>query len=181
MTSAFHRLVELAMPYWNSRRRFVVGCLTTMLLVLACRRPIVTSGGDEAAIRASRERSNRAIAAHDTSGIAAPWSDSILVIASTGARSLGREANARRFAEQFQSRPDVRYVRTPERIQQYAAWAMAVEEGRWVGRWTDGASRIEIGGRYLARWRRERGEWRIVAEVYAPTYCSGGAYCERQP
>jgi ketosteroid isomerase-like protein len=165
-------------------KHFAFWCLT-LAVGLACHRQAVVSSGDDVSqIRALREASNRAIAAHDTGGVAAAWSDSIFVIASTGARSGGRAANARNFANQFQTRPGVRYLRTAERVRLYAPWGMAVEEGHWEGEWREGGeggSRIQIGGRYLARWRREAGGWRIVAEMYAPTHCSGGAYCDRRP
>src|SRR5262245_11538646 len=82
---------------WNivdpAMRFRLVACLT-LLAAAGCRvRP--HDPDDVVQIRALRGRSNRAIAAHDTAGIAVAWSDSIIVVASTGARADGRAANVR--------------------------------------------------------------------------------------
>lgn len=137
--------------------------------------------GDERAIRAARDRSNRAIAAHDTAGIAAEWMPNVNLVSSAGLQIEGRDANTRNIAQQFTDRPDVTYVRTPDSLRVYSPWAMAAEYGTWRGAWTQGMDKIEIGGSYFGKWQKENDRWRIQAEIFVPTWCRGGAFCERKP
>jgi len=137
-----------------------------------------TTGGPHAReIRRVREASNAAIARHDTAGIGATMADDIHVVSSTGDRRSGRASYLVILAEQFQARPDVRYVRTPEEVTVFEPWGTAAEEGRWVGTWSDGEGPVRVEGRYFARWRLEDGGWRIEAETFVPDACSGGSYC----
>ena len=141
-----------------------------------------TSGGPEAReIRRLRERSNRAIAAHDTAGIAAILALNVTVLTSNSVAMVGRDANAVRFAEQFRSRPDVVYRRTPSAVNVFAAWRMASEVGRWTGSWTDSDGKLSIGGVYFAKWRQIDGRWLVESETYVPDRCVGGAYCVTTP
>ena len=139
------------------------------------------STSDARAIRAARERSNRAIAAHDTAAMAAEWMPSLHVVSSNSAQMDGRETNLGRFAEQFAARPDVVYRRTPRSVVVYPPWGMAAESGSWTGSWTDAEGKIRIAGTYFAKWQKLEGAWRIQAEIYVPTECSGGAYCRTMP
>ncbi|MBL8379916.1 MAG: nuclear transport factor 2 family protein [Burkholderiales bacterium] len=136
---------------------------------------------DAALIRAARERSNRAIAAHDLDAIAGAWTDDVHVLASAGTSSTGREANRQSLAAQFAKRPDTVYVRTPVEVDVFAAWGVAAERGDWVGRWTEPDGPLEIGGSYEAQWRRVDGSWLIRAELFVPHWCKGGAYCRAHP
>lgn len=136
---------------------------------------------DEQLIREVRARSNAAITAHDLDGIARAWMDDVHVVASTSAQAAGREANRQRMASQFASRPDTIYVRRPVTVEVYPAWAVASELGDWIGRWTEPDGPLEIGGTYQAQWRKVGGEWRIQAELYVPTHCTGGRYCRERP
>jgi ketosteroid isomerase-like protein len=140
-----------------------------------------TGGPDAREIRRRREASNVAIARHDTAGIAAGLAPHVMVTTSNSLQRVGRNENARAFAEQFASRPDVVYRRTPTEVTVFAPWRMASEQGQWTGSWTDGDGRITIGGRYFAKWRQLNGEWLIESETYVPERCSGGAYCARAP
>lgn len=141
------------------------------------------SPADERAIRLSREGSNRAIASHDTAGIAAAMATDVTVVTSTGAVITGRVANAAAFAAQFASRPDLVYRRTPDSVRVYAPWGMAGEYGTWRGTWTQtnqgSTEQVEVGGRYFAKWRKDGDPWAIHAEVYLPLYCRGRSYCQR--
>lgn len=139
---------------------------------------------DSTAIRsitAARQRSNAAIARHDTAGIAAAWWPDVHVVSSTSAQLAGAAGNAQRLAEQFARRPDTRYVRTPDSVEVWASWDVAAERGRWVGTWTDPDGPVRIEGTYMAQWRRRDGEWRIQAELFVPLTCRGGAYCRAHP
>jgi hypothetical protein len=131
----------------------------------------------ERTIRQRRMASNTAIAGHDTAGIGAVMADSVIVVTSRSVRHIGRAANMRAFAEQFRTRPDVKYERSPWDIRVYEAWGMAAEYGRWAGSWTDTDGKILIGGSYFAKWRLTNGSWLIESETYVPEHCTGGSYC----
>lgn len=128
-------------------------------------------------IRRLRASSNAAIARHDTAGIAAILAPNVVMVTSNSLHATGRDATALRFADQFRSRPDVVYRRTPSEVHVFAPWGMASELGRWTGSWTDTDGKIEISGTYFAKWRKLDGAWRVEAEVYVPERCSGGRYC----
>lgn len=137
--------------------------------------------GDEQLIRDARARSNRAIAAHDAAAFAREWMPDVHVVSSTGRQTAGREANRESMATQFKNRPDVIYVRRATTIEVYPAWAVASERGEWTGKWTEPDGAFEIGGTYLAQWRKIDGQWLIQAELFVPTRCTGAAYCRQRP
>ena len=85
------------------------------------------------------------------------------------------------MATQFTNRPDTVYVRRSTTIDVYPAWNVASERGEWTGRWTEPDGTLEIGGTYLAQWRKTDGQWLIQAELFVPTRCTGSAYCRRRP
>ncbi|HYE87565.1 MAG TPA: nuclear transport factor 2 family protein [Vicinamibacterales bacterium] len=136
---------------------------------------------DEALIREARARSNAAIAKHDLAGIAAFWMENLHVTTSTSALGDGRQPNQQRMSEQFKRGPDTVYVRTPIEVEVLAAWSVASEQGSWTGRWTEPDGVVEIGGTYLAQWRKIDGRWLIQSELYVPTHCKGSTYCSRRP
>jgi ketosteroid isomerase-like protein len=139
------------------------------------------TASDEAAVRAARAQSNAAIAAHDMSGITRHWMPNVHVVTSTSAQGSGREVNADRMALQFKRRPDTIYVRTPSTIAVFTAWHVASEHGEWTGRWTEPDGVVNIGGTYLAQWRKVDGTWLIQSELFVPTSCRGSSYCARHP
>jgi ketosteroid isomerase-like protein len=135
----------------------------------------------ERTIRDRRASSNAAIARHDTAGIGAVLAEDVVVVTSNSIHGVGRSTNLQRFADQFRTRPDVIYERTPDQVRIYEPWGMASESGRWVGSWTDTDGKIQISGIYFAKWRLRNGSWRIESETYVPERCSGGAYCRTMP
>jgi hypothetical protein len=56
-----------------------------------------------------------------------------------------------------------------------------MERGEWTGTWTEPDGPLEIGGTYLAQWRKVDGQWMIQAELFVPTRCTGAAYCRQHP
>jgi uncharacterized protein (TIGR02246 family) len=136
---------------------------------------------EEQLIRDARARSNKAIAAHDLTGIAALWMHDVHIVTSTSAQATGREPNQERMAQQFARRPDTVYVRQPIAIEVYSPWNVAAERGEWTGRWTEADGALEIRGTYLAQWRKVDGAWLIQAEVFVPTHCRGAEYCRQRP
>jgi ketosteroid isomerase-like protein len=136
---------------------------------------------DEAAVRAARAESNKAIAAHDVAGIARHWMSDVHIVTSTGVQGTGREANGQRMAQQFERRRDTIYVRTPTAVDVLPAWAVASERGEWTGRWTEPDGLVQVRGTYLAQWRRVNGTWLVQAELFVPTACQGSRYCDTHP
>jgi hypothetical protein len=93
----------------------------------------------------------------------------------------GIEANRQFYEAQFARRPDTIYTRTPSTVHAMAAWKVALESGDWVATWTDIDGPVRVSGNYMAQWLRSEAGWRIQGELYVPTSCAGGAYCERHP
>jgi uncharacterized protein (TIGR02246 family) len=156
--------------------RTLTGLLAAALSVAAAQ-----TSGDEAQIRARRAASNEAIAGHDTAGIGAILAPDVIVVTSNSIHREGRDANVASFAEQFRTRPDVVYRRTPDEVRVFAPWLMAAERGRWTGSWTDGDGKIRLTGSYYAKWRKVDGQWLVESETYTPETCTGGAYCTKVP
>lgn len=136
---------------------------------------------DEQQIRARRSASNAAIARHDAAGIGAVLAPNVIVVTSNSVHREGRDANVESFADQFKTRPDVVYRRTPDEVRVFAPWLMAAEHGRWTGSWTEADGKIQLTGSYYAKWRKVDGVWLIESETYVPETCTGGAYCRRVP
>ena len=93
----------------------------------------------------------------------------------------GRDANIESFADQFRTRPDVVYRRTPDAVRVFKPWLMASEYGTWTGSWTEADGKIQLTGRYFAKWRKVNDAWLIESETYVPEGCTGGASCTRVP
>lgn len=136
---------------------------------------------DERAIRAARDRSNRAIAAHDLDAVASVWLPEFHSVASTNAQANGRDAARANFAQYFANRPDVVYLREPASITVNSAWGQAGENGRWSGSWTQPDGVTRVGGIYFAKWKKVDGKWMLLAEVFVQTRCSGTKYCDAPP
>ena len=154
---------------------FSVACLTMVSTIGA------QTSQDEQVIRQRRASSNAAIAKHDTSGVGAIFAPNVVVVTSNSTHGIGREDNVRRFADQFRTRKDVVYMRTPDEVKVFEPWGMASERGHWVGSWTDTDGKINIGGSYFAKWRKLNGRWLVESETYVPESCTGGAYCRTVP
>lgn len=155
--------------------------LAIVLLSIVGRTLDAQSPGDVAEIRRLRASSNAAIARHDTAGIGAILAPHLIVVSSNSAQSIGKQSMLDRFAQQFASRGDVTYRRTPRDVRVFAAWGMASEAGEWTGSWTDPDGKLALGGRYFAKWRKIDGSWRVESETYVPEYCRGGGYCAKAP
>lgn len=158
--------------------RYVTTVLCTMLA-----QPLMaqSAAADQAAIRAARARSNRAIATHDLDAAAAIWSEDYVGISSRNARSVGRVEEREQFAQLLASRPGVVFVRTPDAVTVNTSWSQAGESGRWTGNWSGADGATHVGGIYFAKWIKQNGEWRILAETFVQTSCSGTPYCDAPP
>jgi uncharacterized protein (TIGR02246 family) len=157
-------------------------CFCVLLVCDALVVPGFAQATDEHAIRATRARSNAAIAAHDLDGISRIWMDDVHIVTSTSAKGSGRDENRQRMARQFESRRDTTYVRRTTEVQVFAPWAVASERGEWTGTWTEPDGKVTIAGTYLAQWRKVGAEWLIQAELFVPVRCSGSdGYCRQRP
>lgn len=136
---------------------------------------------EEISIRYTRDSNNKAIQERDTVVLDDAWMENIMVISSTDAQIVGKEALRKVFTDQFNSYPDVNYVRTPSRIEIMNAWGMASESGTWSGGWSTTNAKIELSGTYYAKWHKVRSKWLIRTEVYTATHCKGGDYCHLIP
>jgi ketosteroid isomerase-like protein len=128
---------------------------------------------DSDAIRASRAKSNEAIAQHDVTAVQSFLDEDFVITISTGAIERSREEHGKSFASHFLKFPDVVYVRTPSEISISEAYPLAVEQGTWVGTRTTANGPFESGGKYTAAWRKTDGIWRIYSELYVALYCDG--------
>ena len=158
------------------RGGLLVGALLVTISV-----PLAGQSADEQAIRAAREASNRAIAAHDVDAVAGHWMENFHLTTSTSSLRAGKEANRQDFGEHFRTRPDVVYVRTPAKVVVFGQWNVAAEEGSWTGQWSEAGVVTRLGGSYYAQWRKPDGRWLIQSEVFVPTWCEGSDYCARRP
>ena len=132
-------------------------------------------------IRSVREFSNQSIERKDTAALASVWTIDYHVITSRNFEVSGRAANRDRFFNEFSSKPDVIYIRTPQSIEVFDKWNMASETGTWVGRWTDMDVHVEVTGTYFAIWHHVDGTWLIRAELFVPLACSGSTLCDQSP
>ena len=104
-----------------------------------------------------------------------------MVVSSASFKRSGRDAVVGQLADQFRTRRDVVYRRTPDSIVVFTPWGMASERGHWVGSWTDADGTISIGGSYFAKWRLLDGAWFVESETYVPERCTGGKVCTTVP
>ena len=114
------------------------------------------------AVRARRKLTNKLIAAHEAARLRPFFSPDVKLIVGDGALILGVDDVIAAFAAQFAEPDFVTYVRETESVELDAEAARAAERGRWTGRWKD----REMGGTYLAVWRKVTGQWVIESELY---------------
>lgn len=152
-----------------------------VLAAIAGRRSAQVPSSDEALIRAARERSNKAIAAHDTAAIASVWLPEYVSVSSTNTRSIGRDSARANFARLIGTRAGVVFTRTPAAITVNAVWGQAAESGRWVGRWTQTDGNTLVSGVYFAKWKKTVGGWFVLSETFVQLECSGTSYCDTPP
>jgi len=169
----------------NGREAVVISLRITssllFLIVLFSCTKVRDEDPEEKVIKSIREFSNQSIANRDTAGIAATLTPNFHAITSRNAEVSGNHSMAKKFAEEFQLRPDVSYIRTPLQVRIFQPWNSASERGKWVGTWKDADGQIEVSGIYYAKWIRVNGKWLIRAEIFTPRKCVGGKYCEQSP
>ena len=128
---------------------------------------------DAAAIRAVRDRSNRAIAEHDMRGFTPAFADDAVFVWSNGSSAIGKAGLTTFFAQDFADPHFDRYVRSPARVSVAANGVRAIEHGTWTALKHDGAGQTRYGGDYSAHWMKKEGAWKIVGELYVKLRCEG--------
>ena len=126
-----------------------------------------------AQIRTNRATSNRAVAAQDIEAQACFWMPDYANTNSSGATTVGREANKALVAGSIAEHPDVRFERLADRIEVDFEAGLAAEFGRWEGGWTsDEGAAVVRSGRFCGQWRwaSEVEQWLLNAEIYVPEH-----------
>lgn len=166
------------------RRAVVAAAAFSHLLLLAdcgARAPApaaVPSATPAAEVRAARARSNAAIAARDADAVVALMAPDVVVTPGSGGPALvGPDSSRAAFARQFADTAFLGYVRTPDEIEASSYRPLAAERGRWVGRWRRADGVQELGGTYLAMWRRTDAGWQIRSELFVTLRCAGSRSC----
>lgn len=122
-----------------------------------------------AAIRATRDASNRAIAARDPDLVVMHMTPDVTVSVANGPVLTGRDASRHAFAEQFADRHFRGYVREALEVVVHDPPTRATERGRWQGSWRKGMSEQLVRGTYVAEWRHTELGWFIQSEVFVPS------------
>jgi ketosteroid isomerase-like protein len=139
------------------------------------------TGEDEKLIRDARIRSNEAIAKQDTTALAEIWTSDFHIISSRNFEVSGMENNRHNFAKEFASKKELLYVRTANKVEVFANWNMASEQGTWTGQWPEPDGLVKLTGTYLAKWHKVNDRWKIRAEIFVPLTCTGSSFCEKKP
>lgn len=125
------------------------------------------------AIRARRAAFNEAIAAHDAEAALTFVDREYQITTGAGEISSGNYTESGAWEEVFARADDIRYVRTPERVEVATPAVRAFESGVWRGSWTAPGGPQTLGGRYTAHWRLVDGEWVIRSEIFVTLWCDG--------
>ena len=129
-------------------------------------------------IRDVRARSNKAIAAHDLEGVVAALTPDVVVTAGNGTVLVGRDTMRSSFRRTFADTTFIDFLRTPDSITVSTARpTIAAEHGHWMGRYHTASGIEDIGGVYLAMWRRTSEGWRIRSELFVSLTCHGPRMC----
>ena len=139
---------------------------------------IATASVPETDIRDMRGRSNRAIAAHDLETVIAALAPDVVVTGGNGGVTIGRDSVRAVFRRIFADTSFIDYLRTPDSITVSTARpTLAAEHGHWMGRYHTANGIEDIGGVYLAMWRRTTEGWRIRSELFVSLTCHGPRMC----
>ena len=114
------------------------------------------------AIQARRRLTNKLIVAREAARLRPFFVPDVKLIVGDGSLILGVDAVIDAFAAQFADPAFGTYIREPDRIDLDASGQRAAENGRWTGVWGG----LEMGGTYLATWRKVTGQWVIENELY---------------
>jgi ketosteroid isomerase-like protein len=126
-------------------------------------------------IRAERERSNRALAAHDIRTFGESLTEDFVMVRGSGVFMPSRQSYMDQIAGDFKDPKAVRYERVAEKIEISSATALAAEHGRWTATLPNGKD--AYSGTYLAMWRLVGTQWKIRSELFVVLACGDEASC----
>ncbi len=149
------------------------------IVFIACARDSIHE--EQKQIRSIRQSFNRSIAIHDSTHLSDFFTQDYTVISSRSHEAHGIPEEIQMLANEYRTKPDVNYIRTPDQIDVNPEWNMAAESGHWVGTWSDSTGKVIISGSYYAKWHKLNGKWKIRSEVFTPLHCEGSKYCEQAP
>ena len=130
--------------------------------------------GAESEIRALRQDSNAAIAAHDLDRLGRMYADDAVFVWSNGSSAVGKAAMLATFADDFGDHDGaVTFVRTPKAVTLAASGMRAFETGTWVGLRQGSAGGMRYGGSYSAHWANGPDGWRVRGELFVKLHCTG--------
>jgi uncharacterized protein DUF4440 len=126
-------------------------------------------------IRASRERSNRALAMHDIKGFGESLAADFVIVRGNGVFMPSRQAWMDAIEADFKNPNAVRYERIPDKIEISSVSPIAAEHGNWTATLPNG--KVAYTGTYLAMWRRGETAWQIRSELFVLLGCEDEATC----
>lgn len=162
--------------------RFVlISYLLLLSLLVQCTQPNNDASKDEMLIREARQKSNDAIVQQDTTALGNVWTNDYHIISSRNFEISGMENNRHNFAKEFATKKELLYVRTTNKVEVFANWNMASEQGTWTGQWLEPDGLVKFTGTYFAKWHKINDQWKIRAEIFVPLSCAGSSFCDKKP
>jgi len=102
----------------------------------------------------------------------------IVVTSGNGTVFVGRDSVRAQFRRAFADTSFIDYLRSPDSITVSTARPeLAAERGHWMGRFHTAKGISDVGGVYLAMWRRTHDGWRIRSELFVALTCHGAPGC----
>jgi ketosteroid isomerase-like protein len=126
-------------------------------------------------IRAARERSNRALAAHDIKTFGESLAADFVIVRGNGVFMPSRQAWMDAVEADFKNPNAVRYERIADKIEISSVSPIAAERGHWTATLPNG--KVAYTGTYLAMWRRADIGWQIRSELFVLLGCEDEATC----
>ncbi len=130
------------------------------MLFLSCFE-FISAQKDISEIKAKRLSSNKAIAAHDISGISEFLMEDFVQIKGNASHITGKDTVIASWKQFFAANPTVSYIRNPTEIIISDNDTLAWETGKWIG-----INSYSKGGNYSAMWRKSNNVWKIQAELF---------------
>jgi len=124
-------------------------------------------------IRYARQTFNQAIADKDITAIRNILTENAILITGTDSTIFSsREAQLSIWREDFADDNRLIFIRNTTCIKPSSLYPIAQELGSWTGQ-QDAKTSDTISGLYTAKWRKVDGDWRIEAETFVTTACTG--------
>ena len=154
----------------------ILACAALTAIVLGAVRAAGADKSDEAAIRAARAQSNRAIAERKIEDFARTLGADFVMVRGSSALVPTRQAYLDLFRADFADPKSISYRRMPDKIEVSSVAPLAAEHGHWVGLNVDRSEAYR--GTYLAMWRRTDSRWEIRSELFVVLACGVGDACK---